>query len=330
MAGLRKPNRQKASDWVRLATDSISMGQIEPKLNLKQDVRRMDAGETAMLSQQLEQLMAQSFDVVYSPLQARQFLPVRTSTSPGAEVVAYSQFDHVGQALKVTSYADDLPRVNVTQKKFTNNIVPFGAAFEISLQNLRAAMFSGVPLDDHMVRAARRAIEQAINTLALDGDSELAIQGLKDHSGITDTAATTGTWSTATPDQIWADFLQGMQLVVDASDNLFPPNACIIPLARKEYMSQRMTDSDVTIETFIRQNSGMQLFYSHDFDTADSGNPRALFFHRSPETGWIDVAQEYEQLAPQWTNMAYVINCHSRSAGVIIPYRFAFQYLDGV
>jgi hypothetical protein len=303
MAGLRKPNRQKASDWVRLATDSISMGQIEPRLNLKKDVRRMDAGETAMLSQQLEQLMAQSFDVVYSPLQARQFLPVRTSTSPGAEVVAYSQFDHVGQALKVTSYADDLPRVNVTQQKFTNNIVPFGAAFEISLQNLRAAMFSGVPLDDHMVRAARRAIEQAINTLALDGDSELAIQGLKDHSGITDTAATTGGWDTATPDQIWADFLQGMQLVVDASDNLFP---------------------------FIRQNSGMQLFYSHDFDTADSGNPRALFFHRSPETGWIDVAQEYEQLAPQWTNMAYVVNCHARSAGVIIPYRFAFQYLDGV
>jgi hypothetical protein len=291
----------------------------------------MDAGETAMLALQLEQLMAQSFDVKFAPLQARMFLPVRNTTSPGAKVVSYAQYEHVGQALKVTSYADDQPRVNLIKKKFAHDIVSFAAAWELSLQDIRAATFANEPLDAQMVVAARRAVEQAINTMALEGDDDVGIEGLVDNTNITDTNADTGTWSTATADQIWEDFSQGIQLVASATYNQLPCNMVLVPLALKQYLQQRMTDSPVTIEQFVLQNNpGMRIFYSYEMNTADSGSARALFYHKSPETGWIEVPQEYEQLAPQWTNMAYVVNCHARCGGVILPYPFAYQYLDNI
>ena len=109
-----------AKQWVDMAVKVISRNDMAIEDKVAGSLRRMDAGETFILAQQLEQMMAESFNVEYAPLEARQWFPVRSTTSPGAESVVYRQYERFGQALKISDFADDLPRVTAQGKRFEN------------------------------------------------------------------------------------------------------------------------------------------------------------------------------------------------------------------
>jgi hypothetical protein len=52
---------------------------------------RLDANETAVLTQQLEYMRARTADVERPAFRARQFVPVTSEVDPGADTWAYSR-----------------------------------------------------------------------------------------------------------------------------------------------------------------------------------------------------------------------------------------------
>ena len=78
---------------------------------------RLDAGETAALSRQLEHMYAKTYDVKNGPLKSRQFVPIDTSVDTGAEFFTYRQWDMVGMADLIANFADDLPRVDAADEE---------------------------------------------------------------------------------------------------------------------------------------------------------------------------------------------------------------------
>ncbi len=313
-----------SKQWVQLATQAISRNDMAIEDRAKGVLRRMDAGETAILSQELEQMMAESFNILFAPLESRTFFPVRSTTSPGADSVVYRQYERFGEAQLISDFADDLPRVNVQGTRFENPIVSFGDAYELSIQDIRAAMFAGVPLDAEMVAAARRGIEQKMNSLALTGDTTVNVKGFLNHSSIPSGAATTGTWSTATPDQIYEDCLGGIQAIRTATYRQMSPTHLLVDQSLQQYFGQRMTDTSDTTLDFLTRHTGLTVHFTQELTN------EAFFYNRSPQVGWIEIPQEFEQFPPQWTNLAYVVNCHARCGGAVVPYPIAFYRMTGV
>jgi hypothetical protein len=241
--------------------------------NVRVDGCRMDAGETAMLAQQLEYMMAELFDVEYPELKSRRFFPVDNSVPTGAETFSYRQYDKMGRAKIIGNYSDDLPLVNVQGTKFVNKIVGLGDGYEISIQSIRAAAMAGVPLDSTLADTARMAIEQSIDELAAFGDADAGLSGFLNEANIPLVAPSTGTWSTASADEIIADVQKLWQSIPTATNQIHMPDTLLVDTTSWGYLQRpRSTDNDTSIAKWLLGNlEGIRnIDQWYKLDTADA------------------------------------------------------------
>ena len=131
--------------------------------------QRYDAATTAFFLRDLTEIMGRTFDVKYPDLVARQLFPVWSGVDPGAESFVWRQFDRVGAADLIDTYAADLPASEVQSKEFQQKIVSLGSSYNYSIQDLRRARMAGIPLETRKALAARRSVEQAVEQIAFFG-----------------------------------------------------------------------------------------------------------------------------------------------------------------
>lgn len=131
--------------------------------------QRFDSATTAFFLRDLTEIMGRTFDVKYPDLVARQLFPVWSGVDPGAESFVWRQFDRVGVAALIDTYAADLPSAEVQSKEFQQRIVSFGTSYNYSIQDLRKARMAGIPLETRKALAARRAMENAVEQIAFFG-----------------------------------------------------------------------------------------------------------------------------------------------------------------
>lgn len=296
---------------------------------------RLDAGETFALENQLEKFLAESFDIEHGPLKFRQWFPVRNTVGPAAESFAYAQYEGLGKAEIISEYASDLPSVQKIARKFTGNVVSVGASYQISLMDLRQSAMLGKALDPALAATAMRVIEQKLQSICLSGDTLANLTGFFNIAAVTPVAVTTGAWvaTPATPEQCFADIVKLWVSIPTATLQNHYPNSLLLPQSVQGFMQQNRTYTDLTLEQYVRANlPGLQnLDYTSLLDTGVWGaTTRMVAYEKNPMVGWAEVCQEYEQLAPQWNNLAYKVPCHARTAGCIVPYPLAFGYMDGI
>jgi hypothetical protein len=131
--------------------------------------QRYDAATTAFFLRDLTEIMGRTFDIKYPDLVARQLFPVWSGVDPGAESFVWRQFDRVGAADLIDTYAADLPSSEVQSKEFQQKIVSLGVSYNYSIQDLRKARMAGIPLETRKALAARRSVEQAVEQIAFFG-----------------------------------------------------------------------------------------------------------------------------------------------------------------
>jgi len=139
---------------------------------------RFDANESVWFARQLEYIRPKAYDIKRAVLNALAVMPVDTSTNPGAESITYYQYDAVGAAKIIANYADDLPKVGVNGKQFTSPVRGIGISYDYSIQDIRAAQFSGVDLNNKKQLQAKRAHDELINRFAWSGDTVSGLPGL--------------------------------------------------------------------------------------------------------------------------------------------------------
>lgn len=299
----------------------------------------LDAAENVFFQRELEQILTEQFDIKHAGLKARQLVPVDNSIDPGVETVTYDQFDSLGKAKRISDFSGDLPMVNVSGLQFSQRMQSYGAAFGYSLQEVKAASAARKPLERMRAMAARKTLDLQLDDVAAVGDSTAGLKGLLGLSSTTSfTLGTKGagglTWAVATPAEILADLSGIVTQVVADTKEVERPTRIILPTSQFELIKNtaRSSTSDTTVlNFFLSTNPGIEVMSWERLAGAGAGSvDRMVAYDPNVMNVRLLMAVEFEQLPPQQKNMAFVVNCHMRTGGVIAPYPKSVAYGDGL
>lgn len=314
--------------------------------------QRLDANESAFFNRQLEHVKANTYDVKYDNLKAAngEIFEIDTSASNGDDVITYRQYDQVGMAKIISDYADDLPRSDVKGKEFSSKVRSLGSSYGYSVQEIRRAAKSGTPLQERQARAARRSIDQLVESLAWYGDEDHGLIGLFNNPNITAATVQTGSttsnvrWIGATPKnplEILEDLNKAVRDMISITNGVEAPDFVGLPV---EQWSTVMTTplqsgSDTTIAEFFLKNnpSVRRLEWINQFKDVNplpsgaSGTKDVMVvMNTSPDTMVLEMPQIFEQFDPEQRNLEFVVNCHARCGGLTIYYPLAVAVYEGI
>lgn len=308
------------------------------------DQLNLDAGESFFATRELEQTRSRTYDKKFGQLKGRTFVPVDNEINAGAESVRYLQYDMFGMAKITSNYEGGFPRAGVAVAEFFTPVRGIVSSYDYSVQDLRAAALAGRPLDQARANAAKRAVEQTIDTIAQTGDSQYGLKGLLNQANPTtytveagsggDTEWTQSGGPNKTPDEIIYDMAGICDAVETASKENFAANMLLLPLSSWQYVNKtRMGDgsNDTILEHFRRIRPEVQVDKWSALETAGSGSvKRMCAYQRDPEVVLLIIPQEFEQFPPQAEDMHFHVPCHARCGGVVCMYPLAIAYGDGI
>lgn len=301
----------------------------------------LDSKESAFFQRELEYIKSKTYDVKHKNLKATKLIPVSTEANAGADTITFRKFDAIGMAKIISDYANDFPRVDVYGAEETVKVHSIGASYGYSIKEIRRSAMAGTRLDQRRAAAARRAIDEKIDSMAWAGDSNSGAQGLISYPGIqeytvpNDGTGATKTWSTKTPDQIVRDITGALAQVVDTTNGIEQPDTLLLPFTQYLAIANtRMTDgNDKTILTYVLENNPWikTIEPLEDLKTAGaSGTARGMVYVRDPEHLTLEIPQPFEQFEMDKKGGEYEVPCHAECAGVIVYYPTSVCFFDGI
>jgi hypothetical protein len=267
---------------------------------------RMDAAHSGFFARQLEHIKAQTYDIKYPTLKAREFIPVATDAPAGAETITYRQFDRVVNAKIISNNAKDLPRVEVDGKEFTRPVRTWGAAYGYTLMEIQNAAMARTNLNARKASALRRVVEEGLDETAAIGAPDHGIPSGFLNDPNVETVAAAGAWSGASSDAILDDISAACQNITDDTNGIFMASDLLLPTAQYTLiMKKRLTDSDnQTVLDFVESKYRMRVSPWYRLD--DLG--KMVTYVRDPEVCEQDITQEFTQLPVQEQGLEFLVH----------------------
>lgn len=289
----------------------------------------LDSAQTIFFLQELTQMKTRVYERPLPILKANELIPTDTTTDPGAEAINYTMYDRTVGGKIIANYADDLPLVDVMGKLVTNPIKSYGNAFEISIQDLKAAMFARKNLSISKVRAALESHLIFMNNTAFFGVPEAGLTGWLTNPFIASAPVAGDTaphrlWAykaTIDPALIVADLNEIAKATMNSTSGIYQADTIVMPLTQYNLIQGlRMgSGTDTTVlEFFLRNNPGISIRWADELKGAFSTLDGMIAYRNRIEDFWQEIPQAFEMLAPQWNNLAYKVPCHSRHGGTVV------------
>lgn len=305
-----------------------------PNPNLKRLFRRsMEHADAEPLSvftaNELTQIMTQAYERKYPKLKAKELIPIKPGMNPGAMAWSFDRWDQVGEADFVGGNATDLNRVDVSRDRETNPIRMIAVSYGYTIEELLAAQFAGVPLDQRKANAAMRAMAVKENAILLYGDASRQIPGFLTESRIPQIILPNGGWTTATSaDNLLADMNVVANAVYVTSQENHEPNTLVMGLDDYNIVSQkpRSTTSDTTVlEYFLRTSPFIRdIRPLREMASIPGYTRRAIMaFERDPENLEGIVSLPAQQQAPQTRALETVVPVLGKQGGTVWYFPFA-------
>lgn len=303
-----------------------------------------DADGAVFFQRQLELIKARSYDVRYSELKARELFPVSNEGGPGITSITYRTYDQVGAAKIINAYANDLPRADVAGQETSIPVRSVGTSYAYNIDEIASSQLTGAALDQRRANAARRAVEQKVNSVAFFGDAEHGLPGLFSNPNIPTGAVVnpgSGTeWVNKTPDQILFDVNDLFSDIFETTKMVERGNTLLLPPSQWSYISSmpRSANSDTTILMYLVQNSPYLTSVTDiiPVNECDSTlNPllasdAMVAYDRNPDKLQLEIPVELEMLPVQQKNLELVVPGRSRLAGLNIYYPLSLAIATGI
>lgn len=300
-------------------------------------MHRFDAGETALVARELLALKSRTYDVKYPGLKARMFLPMATDVNPGAEAIAYHQYDQYGAAKIIAPNAKDIPRVDVSKAEFTSPVKTIAAAYGVEWHTLkRNAMAGGVSILEKRASAARRAIEQGIDDVMATGNADAGLEGMINHSAVTVVSATYGAMSGNNAEDNYKELSEAITTIESDTKGIHQATQIILPISQYQKIATQpwsTTASELTVLEFFKRNHpnvSVDHWYKLTDAAANGTDDRMVVYAKDPEVVEGQLPLDFEQLPPEAQGLELVIHCLARVGGVQVRYPKAMRYIDGV
>lgn len=301
---------------------------------------RMDAAESAYIARELEEIRAQTYDIKYPNLIARTLIPVNNAIPAGAEVVTYKQFDMVGAAAIIASYADDLPRSDVLCKSFSVSPKDLGASYGYNYREAKVAEYTGIPLDAKKAEAARRAVEQLIDKIGKTGDTSTGLLGLLNQPNTSLYTVPNGAsgfpdWARKTPDEIIKDINGIINGIVSSTSEVEIPDTLLLPTEQYTFITStpRSSNSDTTIAAYVLANNPYlkEIVPWNILNQAGASSADRMVAYRKDSNALeFYIPEEFNQLPPEKRNLEVIVDCVARCGGVVVFYPLSISYGDGI
>lgn len=301
----------------------------------------LDAGGDIFFARQLEFIQAKIYEYEYPALKSFQLIPINYDVPAGAEYVTATQFQAVGRARIIDSYADDLPESGVLGTQLTNPVQGIGTSYRYSHQEIRAAQMANLSLSLRLAEAARRANDQMVDNLAFFGNPAVGMTGLLNNPNVpTQTVPADGTgtsteWTTKSPDQILRDMNLIVNQVVVQSNEVEMPNALLLPLAQYTLIAStpRSSTSDTTILNYFLMNNPFireVIPVPKLAGAGEDGVDIMVAYEKNENKLEMQIPLPFTQYAPQERNLEFIIPCESRFGGVSIYYPLSLIIGEGI
>jgi len=308
---------------------------------------RFDASDTAFLSRQLEYVRAKTFEVVYPDLKARNYIPIANDIPETADSYVYFVTDTAGKAKIIAKGTDDLPRIDVSASERDGKVRPIGDSYGWELDEMAEAARLGIPLSDKKAKAAREAIERAIDEVLCLGTTthpsqvgkDFGITGLLNNAdvvaqGIINPA--NDPWSTTpTAAEMLADLNTMMNTIVNANSQAYIPDTILFAPAQFSLLASTPVGTDnnqmTVLKSFLLNNpyiKNIDQWYRLTGAGAGGTTDRAIIYKRDPNVLEGVVPMDFRQEAPQARNLEFVVPCRARCGGVKIYQPGAVRYAD--
>jgi len=304
---------------------------------------RLDDGQTAVFRDSLEHILAQAIDKRYPMLKAREYIPISTEASPGAQSIAVVGYEGRGSATRLATYGEDIRTVDVRAAKAPIPVIGSAAGWRWTIQQARTlaqASSKGFPSDVNQkgMETARLVVLRDIDTLLAAGEADSGVEGFVQLAAVTVLTAggaITGAWAggVTTAAQILADVMVGVAAIeasgVWMADTLLLPPAVYNHLA----VTEMSVGSGISILEWLRkQLGGVTVDKWLYLATAGAGGiTRGVMYMRDRAVveGYLPVDVE---ALPPWQDgpMSYLNVFHARCAGCHSANPSGMLYLDGI
>ena len=311
--------------------------------NVIKETARLDDDQLVFFKGELEHTKARAYDVKYPNLRAMDIFPISNEAGPGAESIAYEQYDQTGVNKFISDFADDLPRSDVKGKKYSQLVQSIGGCYGYSIQEIRASAMARKPLVAMRAASARRSCDNLVERIAFFADGSAAWAGLTGilyHPNVTKVQCANATsWDTATAEQMVDDVNTAILSVINLTNGVEAVDTVALPIAKYGILAttQKSTASDKTCLEFLKMTHPGVAFLPV-YALKGVTNPRTLSgttnvmlcYRRSADAMTFEMPVIYEQFSPQTRNLAVVIPTHARVAGFNIPYPLSVVVVDGI
>jgi hypothetical protein len=289
-----------------------------------------------MFARQLEQIEAQLFEVKYPEGHAIELVPLNTAIDPGALEVHVPREGLHGRGEARLELGDGLPArrpagqgglAQAGQLRRELRVRPAAAPLG-EVRQLRArepAQHRGAPRRDAQAR-----LEPLVRRQPDQHD------GLANNALVSLVSVITGTWTSATADQILADAQKLINAAEAASKGVEKSNTVIFPVSRYVILATKfmgVSAPGMTVLDMLKKaNPGVAFYQSYQLELANAaGNgPRAIACTSDSEKLEGLVPIEFEVLPAVDQGGQFEVKCMGRFGGVAIRYPVSVQYMDSI
>lgn len=142
-----------------------------------------DSAETAaFVASQTTIINRQATETVFPEIVYPQLIPVVNEGNPFAQSVTFVSATQAGKAGWIHGDADDVPMADAALQAEVKPIFTAGIGYGFGWEEIQIAQQLGYALDFLKAVSARRAYEQMVNRIALNGDAEKGFKGVSDMS----------------------------------------------------------------------------------------------------------------------------------------------------
>lgn len=315
-------------------------------MNMHQQWNDATQANLGFVIKQTSHIEQQVYRHRYPDVDYASIIPVDTSANEFATTVTYFSMDKAGRAKWMNNNAKDVPTVGLNMEKHETAVHFAGIGYDFGWGEVGQARLLGIALQPEKAMAARRSYEEFVYELAVNGDTEKSFEGLFSYTGVTAASATadgTGSsalWSTKTPDQIIRDVNDHLTGVHTATNTVAMADTLLMPYERfNSVASLRLTDTNMTILEFIRQNNvytantgqPLSIRGMRGLSTKGAGSTaRMVAYRRSPEVLKLHIPMPHRFLPVQQDGLQYIVPGVFSLGGLDIRLPKEVRYLDGI
>jgi len=293
------------------------------------------------IESQTSHIETQVNETVYPDIQYQALTPVDTSASPMAQTVTYYSSDKFGAAKWINGNADDIPLAGTELAQHQTPVYTAAIGYGWGWEELEQAQMLGRNLRADDAMAARRAYEEMVDAVALQGDSDKNFQGLINNSAVPEVAATTGTWGTATSDQILTDVNNALLGVATATLYTSVADTLLLSPGKLNFLAtKRLGDTTMTLLEFLRRNNTYTAMTGRDLtlravrglETAGTGaTEQMVAYRRDPQVLKLHIPMPHRFLPVyQHGPLRWVVPGVFRLGGLDIRRPMEVRYVYGI